>query len=346
MNRNQGIDLLRGAAVALVMLRHAFPEVFPGAGVVGVVMFFALSGHLITGLLLDELERDGRLRLRRFALNRALRLVPALVAMVAVLAIVTLVFDPLSDRDELGRTLAVALSWTANLPFAHGSDAIFHLWTLALEEQFHLLWPVVLLVVWRRSRVGVGLVLIGVAAVALCIASLAWAGPHPDLVYTFPTSWVLCFVIGAASRVLRDRMRVPRAVAIGACVVLPILAVVPLRGHMTTYLVAAPAIAALTALAILVAWREWSIVPIGARPLVALGTVSYAAYLWNYPITLWLKGTTPGAEIIALALTLLAAGLSWRLSERPIGRLARRSRASRREKEREQREHREAEVVA
>ena len=69
--RIDGLDLLRGTAVGLVMLRHAFPEVFAGAGVVGVVMFFALSGHLITGLLLGELERTGRVDLRRFYLRRA-----------------------------------------------------------------------------------------------------------------------------------------------------------------------------------------------------------------------------------------------------------------------------------
>ena len=68
--RIEGIDLLRGIAVGLVMLRHAWPEVFPGAGVVGVVMFFALSGYLITGLLVDELDRTGRVDLRRLGERR------------------------------------------------------------------------------------------------------------------------------------------------------------------------------------------------------------------------------------------------------------------------------------
>lgn len=77
MNRIQGIDLLRGIAIALVMLRHALPEQFAGAGVVGVVMFF----YLISGLLLDEAAKSGSVRFGRFYLRRGARLVPALVLM-------------------------------------------------------------------------------------------------------------------------------------------------------------------------------------------------------------------------------------------------------------------------
>ena len=143
--RIAGLDLLRGIAIGLVMLRHAVPELAPGAGVVGVVMFFALSGYLITGLLSGELDRTGRLDLRRFYARRARRLVPALLALVAAVVVVTLLLDPLGDRDQLLKTVVVALTWTGNLPFGHASDATFHLWTLATEEQFYLLWPALLL---------------------------------------------------------------------------------------------------------------------------------------------------------------------------------------------------------
>ena len=78
------LDVLRGLAIALVLARHTRPDLFPGAGLVGVVVFFALSGHLITGLLVEELDRTGRLDLRRFYARRFRRLVPALVLLVAV----------------------------------------------------------------------------------------------------------------------------------------------------------------------------------------------------------------------------------------------------------------------
>jgi hypothetical protein len=115
--RIAGLDLLRGLAIALVMLRHALPDLAPGAGVVGVVMFFTVSGFLITGVLVDEHARTGRVNLRRFYRHRARRLVPALVALVFVVVLVTVALDPLGDRDDLVKTVVVALTWTGNLPF-------------------------------------------------------------------------------------------------------------------------------------------------------------------------------------------------------------------------------------
>ncbi|GIG39301.1 acyltransferase family protein [Cellulomonas phragmiteti] len=317
--RIEAIDLLRGIAVALVLLRHAFPEPFAGAGVVGIVMFFTLSGYLITGVLLGELERTGRVDLGRFYRRRARRLVPALVALVAGVVLVTLLLDPLGDRDELPKTVAVALTWTGNLPFGHASDATFHLWTLATEEQFYLFWPAVLALGFARRRVGVTLLVVaGVCALA-CVSTVVWLAEEPDLAYSLPTSWAICFVVGAAARVLQERVVVPVWAVPVALVALAVLSVVPLRGHALTYLAGGPAIAALTAV-LLLAWRTWTEVrPPALRALVALGTVSYGAYLWNYPLTVWLRPHVEhGAGALALVLTLGLAALSWHLVERPL----------------------------
>ncbi|WP_309650605.1 acyltransferase [Nocardioides sp.] len=329
--RIAGLDLLRGIAVALVVLRHAFPSVFPGAGVVGVVMFFALSGYLITGLLLGELERDGRVDLRRFYARRAWRLVPALLLLVVGVVLVTVILDPLGDRDELLRTVLVALTWTGNLPFTHGSDATFHLWTLATEEQFYLVWPACLALAVTRGRVPLALALAGLASLAACLATVLWLRGSPDLAYALPTSWAGCFVIGAATRVLADRVDVPaRTLALGvplALLGLGVLSVVPLRGHALTYLAGGPAIALLTAV-LLLSWRSRATVPGPAlNAVVWLGTVSYAAYLWNYPLTLWLRPHLDLAGPVAAALTVVAAALSWRLVEGPVQRLGERRRA-------------------
>ncbi|MFN3867370.1 MAG: acyltransferase family protein, partial [Demequina sp.] len=132
------VDVLRGVAVALVMLRHAWPDAFPGAGIVGVVMFFTLSGYLITTSLRQEWEGRGRVDFAHFYWRRAARLVPALLLLVAGFTIVTLWWDPLGDRDEVARTVVVALTWTSNVPTLVNGGAMFHLWTLALEEQFYL----------------------------------------------------------------------------------------------------------------------------------------------------------------------------------------------------------------
>lgn len=326
--RVQGIDLLRGVAIALVMLRHAFPDLFGGAGVVGVVMFFALSGYLITGVLVSELRTRGALDLRTFYVRRALRLFPALLVMVVGFALVTLTLDPLGERGDLTRTVLVALTYTADLPFHHGSAATFHLWTLAMEEQFYLLWPAVLALGYARRRLGSALLVTGLASVAACVATLVWLGPHPDLAYPLPTSWAVCFVIGGAARVYADgsdrSLRASWLATAAALAALAVLSVVALRGHALTYLVAGPAVAALTSV-LLVTWRCWYVVrPRLLRPLVALGTVSYAAYLWNYPLSLWLRpspdSTSATTSVLATALTIGAAALSWRFVERPLQR--------------------------
>lgn len=321
--RIAGIDLLRGIAVGLVVARHALPEQLPGAGVVGVVMFFALSGYLITGVLLAEASTTGRVRFGRFYARRARRLVPALVVLVAAVALVTLLLDPLGDRAELPRTVLVALTWTANLPFDQGSDATFHLWTLATEEQFYLLWPAVLAVAVARRRVGAALVVVAVVCLAACVATLAWLADDPDLAYALPTSWAVCFVVGAAARWLVERRPgtvVPAPLVGLALAGLAALAVVPLRGHALTYLLGGPVIAALAAV-LVVAWRRWARVPAVLVPLVGLGTVSYGAYLWNYPLTLWLRTAPVPVEVAGLAaaaLTVVVAAASWRWVEKPV----------------------------
>ena len=301
--RIDGLDLLRGLAIGLVMLRHALPGLFPGAGVVGVVMFFALSGYLITGLL------EERPPLRRFYARRARRLVPPLLVLVAGVAVVTLVLDPLGDRDQLGWTVLWAVTWTGNLPFGHASDATFHLWTLATEEQFYLVWPAALLLLGRRRA----LLVAAAATAAACVATTWWLAEDPDLAYSLPTSWAGCFVVGAAVRLYADRLVVPRWATPAALAAIAALGVVPLRGHELTYLAGGPAIAALTGVLIL-AWRDWTTVTGPLRAVVWLGTVSYAAYLWNYPLTHWLPA------LPALLLTLVAAALSWRYVEAPLAR--------------------------
>ena len=325
--RVQGIDLLRGIAVLLVMLRHAFPDVFAGAGIVGVVMFFSLSGHLITGLLLDEIDRTGTVRLRRFYANRALRLVPALLLLVAVFVAVTLLADPLDDAGTLPRSVLLALTWTGNLGIPGASDAVFHLWTLATEEQFYLLWPAALLVAARLGKTGPATVAVSVIGLVACGATLVWVAPDPDRAYALPTSWVLCFVIGAAARVWRDRLRVPVLLPPVALVALLVLSLLPVRGHNSTYLVVGPVVAALTA-AVMLRWSGWTTLPRWLRPLVALGVVSYGAYLWNYPLTLWLREWGAAGALLAVALTVAAAAASWWLVERPVARWRARRAAS------------------
>ncbi|MFS3129489.1 acyltransferase family protein [Nocardioides sp. Bht2] len=327
-NRIASLDLLRGIPIALVMARHAAPDLFPGAGVVGVVMFFSLSGYLITGVLLRELDRTESVRLTHFYRRRALRLAPAMVAWLVGITLVTLALDPLHERKLLGATWLVSLTWTANLPFRPVfSDAGFHLWTLATEEQFYLIWPALLLIGARLGQRWLAFAVAAVVSAGLLVATAYWFRNNPDQAYVLPTSWAICFVIGGLARWLtRGRAstsaRPPRgAVAWVVCgsALLAGLAVLPLRGELTTYLVVGPLVAAVTA-ALAQFTPHWPAVPRWADPLRRLGVISYAAYLWNYPLALWLRPYGWGGAVTALLLTVVIATASWRWVEEPVAR--------------------------
>jgi peptidoglycan/LPS O-acetylase OafA/YrhL len=321
--RIAGLDVVRGTAIGLVILHHALPSMIPGAGVVGVVMFFTLSGYLITGLLLEELAKTGGLRLGHFYARRAARLVPALVTLVLVVILVTLTLDPLHDRDLLLPTVLAALTWSGDLPHVTTSAATFHLWTLALEEQFYLVWPSFLLVASRRGRLLPWLLAAGLLSLAAAAATTAWLWEDPDLAYTLPTSWAGGFVIGALFRACpTSGARLP-AIA-SAIAGLTAACLLPVRGHVTTYVVIAPAIAALTGVTLTRASRTPVVVTVAARRLAQLGELSYAAYLWNYPLTLWL-GPALGrfAVVIVPSMTIILAWVSHRRIERPVLRWAR-----------------------
>lgn len=299
------------------------------------VAFFALSGYLITGLLLTDIERHGRVRFARFYRHRALRLLPPMLLMLAVLAVVTLVLDPLGDRGGLRRALVVALTYTGNLPIDLGSDAIGHLWTLATEEQFYLIWPLLLSFAIRRGRVRMVVVLSAAAIAVALAASIVLNAADISQIYRYPASWALAMVIGASARIWSVRLagampagRTARTLlGLGVVAALVALAFLPAGKYSVfSYVVLGPIVAVLTVVLIQV-WRDWHELPTPwLRPLHALGVISYAAYLWNYPVTLWMATVTAAwwAPILSIAVTIAAATVSWWTVEVPSRRWRRR----------------------
>jgi peptidoglycan/LPS O-acetylase OafA/YrhL len=329
--RIAGLDLLRGVAIALVMVCHAFPTLLGASGIIGVVLFFTLSGFLITGLLVSDLRRFSRVRYGRFYRNRALRLIPALLLFLAGLAVVSLTLDPAHDRAGLPRALLVGISYTADIPFNHGSGAIDHLWTLATEEQFYLVWPAVLALGFWLNRIRLALVVSAVGIIAALVISMIHFTPNIWQLYHLPSSWAIAMVIGAAARLgetrirsALERCRVP-LMPVAAIAFAAILGLAFLSGDQdaaSTYLLLGPGIALLSVPLILYL-SGWQRLPSRwLSPLLALGVVSYAAYLWNYAIVVWLggMGASLGEGLVSIPLTLFAATVSWFALERPIAR--------------------------
>ncbi|OOP61010.1 hypothetical protein BMF89_14310 [Arthrobacter sp. SRS-W-1-2016] len=327
-DRKPGLDLIRGLAIFLVLLRHA--GVLGGAGIVGVVMFFALSGYLITGLLIRSLGETGRIDYRRFYLHRAFRLIPALVFMLAIWAAIEAVWNPLGDRPKIGRSLFTALTYTENIPgFDHGSINLSHLWTLATEEQFYLLWPLVLTLGVRFGKTRLFTLLSLVAILGACVASIILVYPLTYKVYTLPTSWMAAMLIGAAAklgearldRIIKGRRRVVAGISLAA---LMIISVAPeMKDWPGAYFLIGPLVA-IGSVGLIFELKSWQTLPSKwLKPMLNLGMISYAAYLWNYPIVNWI-GNPPRnmAEGLAtISLTLIAAIVSWYLIERPAANL-------------------------
>ncbi len=204
-----GLDGLRAFAVVAVLLYHAGLVWIPG-GFLGVEVFFVISGYLITALLLAEYRERGRIDFKQFWLRRARRLLPALY----ILLVVTLAYCVFFLPAELARLRSDALAafgYVTNwyLIFRHQSyfeaigrpSLLKHLWSLAVEEQFYLIWPLLLsagLAILRRERYVLPLILVGAGASGLLMAFLYHPGTDPSRVYYGTDTRAAGLLIGAA----------------------------------------------------------------------------------------------------------------------------------------------------
>lgn len=331
------IEGLRGVAVLLVVLFHAGLPV--SGGFVGVDVFFVISGYLITGLLLREHRRTGRVALARFYARRIRRLLPAAAAVIVVtLPVAFVVIGPLDRPDVMTDGASAALS-VANIRFALAEGDYFtsiaqpspflHFWSLAVEEQFYLVWPALLFLVARggRIRVPVALLVVLVASFAANVlitqTAISWA------FYSLPTrAWQLAAGgLLAVGSVWIDRMPWLPIVAAGWISAAGLSASALLISSELPY----PGIVALAptlAAVLLIASGQRHFGPgalLAVAPLRALGRISYSLYLWHWPI-LMLPAIALGDALglegrILLALgAVVVAGASWRFIEEPFRR--------------------------
>ncbi|MGI5215729.1 acyltransferase family protein [Plantactinospora sp. CA-290183] len=336
------IEGLRAVAIILVVLYHAETPGFD-AGFVGVDVFFVISGYLITGLLVRERRTTGRINLSRFYARRARRLLPAsIVVALATFGLAKLLTPPLGLLD-LRRDALATLGYLANYWFAvrdtdylndHvGASPYQQYWSLAVEEQFYLVWPALLIggcFVLRRlgvltaARVVVAGVLVG--SFGLCVVLTTFA--QPWAFFSLPTrAWELA--VGGLLALLTGRTghRPARWLrALGWCG-LPLVVVAPslLVGHVTFpgWAAALP----VTGAALLITAGTGRPGPLQAvlasAPLTFVGRLSYSVYLWHWPLLVLTGGVRGGslpgpARAAVLAGTVVVAWLTYRLVENPV----------------------------
>ncbi|WP_182524708.1 acyltransferase family protein [Nocardioides dongkuii] len=340
MTRIEGLDGVRAFAVTSVILSHIGIPVFRGGGY-GVLVFFVLSGYLMTTLLLRERDRTSTIRLGAFYGRRAVRLLPALaVVMAATLAFVTIVSPGTDEARGTYQAVLPALFYFSNWHwFFQGTEfevlAYFgHFWSLSVEEQFYLVWPVTLLVLLRRaSELALAWALVGVAVCSLGIRLVTIRGAD-DAHLLFGTHAVMDqLAIGALLALLLRLVpsRTSAACRVGAwpsvaVVVIAMLVADPeadgVRGVLSNT-IGTSIVAVATALVlghVITAQGGLLARTLALRPVAWVGGVSYAMYLWHIlviAVALRFSENLAMATVLTFGGTFVAAWLSHRLIETP-----------------------------
>ena len=349
-----GLDGVRALAVIGVLLYHADLSWIPG-GFLGVDVFFVLSGFLITSLILEEFDRSGRVDFRKFYLGRARRLLPALILVLVVVSLAAALVYQDAAR-QLASDVVASIFYVNNWWYIAADQSYFefigrppllkHLWSLAVEEQFYLVWPAIAFLAMRRfARKGV----FAVAAI-LAILSTIWmlqlavANGFPDFAdpsraYFGTDSHSMGLLIGAAMATFWRPGRMRRSLPTGASVIITAIGIAALLaviwffvfvGEFTPWLYRGGFLGLALIVATLIAAASHPGVGLGkamgTQPWRYIGQRSYGLYLWHWPVFM---ATRPGLDlpldgvpllILRLGLTVGIAELSFRFVEMPIRR--------------------------
>jgi peptidoglycan/LPS O-acetylase OafA/YrhL len=342
---------VRALAVGAVLVYHLgttgdSAHVLKG-GYLGVDVFFVLSGYLITSLLIVEARQTGRISIKRFYIRRAKRLFPAVFTLLAVVALVVIIWLPDQGR-QLRSDLLAAIGYSTNwwLIFEDASyfgngdrpRLLTHLWSLSVEEQFYLLWPLVMIFFARvKAKRPTMLVVLALGVLASTTIGILLFDPwtDPSRVYFGTDTRALAPLLGAALAVAarpwrygdRQGVSVGLDVAgIAALAALGATAVLLEDNSPVLYRGGFLGIAALGGVLVLAAGHPGTTLgqALGTQPMRWLGERSYAIYLWHWPVFVL---TRPGLDVsltgwanivLRVGLTLILADLSYRLIERPI----------------------------
>jgi peptidoglycan/LPS O-acetylase OafA/YrhL len=343
-----GIDALRAIAVLAVFFYHVSTGGWMPGGFLGVDVFFVISGYLITALLLSEYRRAGHLDVLRFWLRRARRLLPAVAVMIAVTLVAAAIFTP-GDVSGLRGDAVASLFYVNNWHLVLSDQSYFqefarpslfrHLWSLSVEEQFYLLWPLVFaagMTLFGKRRLLIGVLAGAVASTVLMIILFDPSGDSSRVFYGTDTRGV-GLLLGVALAMVWHPSRLRPITGRGARWILDGVGVLALVMIVRTFLDVRDfdpglyrggflMLAVWTALLVAVlahpAARLGRV--LGNPPLVWLGLRSYSFYLWHWPV---LALTRPGIDVpmhgpllvaLQLGVTLALADLSYRYVEQPF----------------------------
>jgi len=338
------IQALRAIAVATVVVFHYWPDLISG-GYIGVDVFFAISGFLITGHLVREVDRSGHVSLAGFWARRARRILPAALLVLLFCAVATFLIVPLNLWDQFFTEIQASTLYVENWYLAHqavdylGADnrpsPVQHYWSLSVEEQFYIVWPVLILIAMTIVRKGSALlrrrsIIVMLALLTgLSLAYSIWGTANdPAAAFFLTPTRVWEFGAGGLLAMLATSSARPQLRAVvswlGVAMILVaafaytpqtrfpgVAAILPIAGTLAVIWAGSPAL-------------RWA--PTGwmsLRPAQWLGDVSYSVYLWHWPLLilapfLLLEDLSTPIKIALVALTLVLAALSKRYVEDPL----------------------------
>lgn len=331
MNYRREIDGLRALAVMPVILYHAGSSLFSG-GFIGVDIFFVISGYLITGLMMQELDA-GTFSLRRFYIRRARRILPALFT-------VSLVTIPLAylwllpvQHQEYSKSLLAVLLFASNILFWRetgyfspeaSEKPLLHTWSLGVEEQFYMVMPLLMLVLWRTMRHRINIALLIIAAISFAACELASRYAPAANFFLLPTRmWELALGGFAAWGLQRHEPHSSNGFSLfGLGLILLALTTYDDSMRLPSALTLVPVLGSLLVLRY-GTQGTYTARLLGSRALVAVGLVSYSAYLWHHPLLAFARVAGISMQsawilVTVLVLTFALAWLSWRYIEQPF----------------------------
>jgi peptidoglycan/LPS O-acetylase OafA/YrhL len=325
------VDGLRAVAVVLVLHFHAFPAAMPG-GFIGVDVFFVISGFLITGIIARELEQ-GRFSLLTFYARRVRRIFPALLVVLATALVLGWLWMLPAAFAQLGTDVFASAGFAANIALLLQSGyfdvesakkPLLHLWSLGIEEQFYLAWPLILLLAVRLR-----LSIIAVAStlgIASFILNVALIGSHPVAAFYLPFTRAFELLLGAVLACSLNRVnQSTRASDIrawtGAAMIAAAAALLDSHSAFPGWWAILPV--AGTALLISAPGAWICRIVLASPPLVWIGLISYPLYLWHWPLlvfgaTIKFGPLTLLERELVLIASVLLAWATYRFIEKPI----------------------------
>lgn len=333
------IEGLRSVAVLLVLFYHAGTPFLPG-GFIGVDIFFVISGFLITGILIREIEETGMISLSRFYARRIRRLLPAAtLVLITTLVAAWLIIPPLRWRTVAVDGLTSAL-WTGNIRFALSQtdyltandtpSPLLHFWSLGVEEQFYLIWPLLLVAVsaitwrWMTARTAVAITA-SVVVIASFITALNWTdSQQPYAFFLLPSrAWELATgALLAAATPLIPRINRYIRILLGGLGLITILASAVILDKTVQW----PGVSTLVPVAAAVAIIASVGLParsLSIPPFLAIGRWSYSLYLWHWPVLVLApialdRVFTLAESLLALLASAVIAVISYHWVENPL----------------------------